>query len=184
MGKGFKNRKYFFILATFFVALAVTSCNNDVPVIEVQQGKPTTPQPDLAKTNQMLAQKENTEMENYAKRRGWKINNIGETGIKVMKTEEGHGPMAVENDTAIIRYTVKNIADVVVYEDVVDTVVIGRLKPTAGLDLALRTLNEGCRAWVMLPSDLAYGVLGDGMSIDTRWILIYDLKVEKIKKAK
>ena len=25
---------------------------------------------------------------------------------------------------------------------------------------------------------------GDGMSIDTRWILIYDLKVEKIKKAK
>ena len=171
----------FFLYSSFFILLA--ACNNDVPVIETTQNKPSTTGIDLAKTNQMLAQKENTEIDNFAKHHNLTLTDIG-SGIKVMKTEEGRGPEATYDDTVIVRYMVKNIADVMVYENVEDTVVIGRLQPTRGLDMALRTLNEGCRAWVVLPSDQAYGVIGDGDLIGKRWILIYDLKVEKIKKLK
>lgn len=162
------------VLSLFFIFLS--ACNNDVPVIENQSSRPKTKEVDLAKTNQMLAQKENTAIERFAERRGWKLTDIG-SGIKMMKTEDGHGATADYDDTVVIRYTVKNIEDKVVYADMTDTIVIGRLLPNRGLDMALRNLNEGSRAWVMLPSDQAFGVLGDNDRIGTRWILIYDLEV-------
>ena len=59
-------------------------CNNDVPVIEVPQAKSSS-EPDLIKTNRMIAQRENSEIENFAARRNWKMTDIG-SGIKVMKT--------------------------------------------------------------------------------------------------
>ena len=158
--------------------LLLPACNNDVPVIEVAEKNPTG-EVDLTKTNRMLAQRENTDIENFTSRRGWKMKDIG-SGIKVMVTTEGHGPVAVHNDTVAIRYTVRNIEDKVVYSNVTDTVVIGRLKPTRGIDFALRTLKEGSSATVILPSEEAYGVPGDGYRIGKRWILIYDLKVEKL----
>lgn len=166
--------------------MLLAGCDNDVPVIEVpgtktQVSKSTPTDMDLINTNRMLAQKENTEIANFAARRGWKMKDIG-SGIRVMKTEEGDGAVADCNDTAMIRYTVRNIEDRVVYQDVRDTVVICHLQPNRGLDFALRTLNEGSRATVILPSEEAYGVPGDGDRVGKRWILIYDLKVEKINK--
>jgi FKBP-type peptidyl-prolyl cis-trans isomerase len=155
-------------------------CNNDVPVIEVPQAKSSS-EPDLIKTNRMIAQRENSEIENFAARRNWKMTDIG-SGIKVMKTREGHGPVADYNDTVMFGYTVRNIEDKVVYANVTDTVVIGRLQPNRGVDFALRTLNEGSCATVILPSEEAYGVPGDGDRIGKRWILIYDLKINKITK--
>ena len=136
-------------------------CNNDVPVIEVPQAKSSS-EPDLIKTNRMIAQRENSEIENFAARRNWK--------------------MADYNDTVMFSYTVRNIEDKVVYANVTDTVVIGRLQPNRGVDFALRTLNEGSSATVILPSEEAYGVPGDGDRIGKRWILIYDLKINKITK--
>ncbi len=165
------------LIFTFHFSL-FTSCN-DVPVIEVQQKKPSTTDVDLINTNRMLAQRESTDIENFAARRNWTMTDIG-SGIKVMKTREGNGPVADYNDTVAIRYTVRNIEDKVVYENVDDTVVIGRLQPNRGVDFALRTLNEGCRATVILPSEEAYGVPGDGNRIGKRWVLIYDIEVVKI----
>ena len=173
-----RHRLAFFILqSSFFILL--TACNNDVPVIEIPQAKSSN-EPDLIKTNRMIAQRENTEIENFAARRNWKMGDIG-SGIKVMKTREGHGPVADYNDTAYIRYTVKNIEDKVVYSDVTDTIVVGRLQPNRGLDFALRTLNEGSKATVILPSEEAYGVPGDGDHIGKRWVLIYDLEVRELR---
>ena len=60
-----------------------------------------------------------------------------------------------------------------------DTVVVGRLQPTRGIDAALRTLRHGDRARIILPSEQAYGVLGDGHRITTRMVLIYDLTVNQ-----
>lgn len=170
-------RSFLLIISSFFI-----SCNNDVPVIEVPQAKSSN-EPDLIKTNRMLAQKENTEIENFAARRNWTMTDIG-SGIKVMVTKEGHGPVADYNDTVMFRYTVRNIEDKVVYENVNDTVIIGRLKPNRGIDFALRTLNKGASATVILPSEEAYGVPGDGDRIGKRWILIYNLEINNIDKLK
>ena len=172
-------RRLGLLLLPLVLLLTMASCSNDVPVIEVPQEKGST-ELDLIKTNQMIAQRENTEIENFAARRGWRMNDIG-SGIKVMKNREGHGPVADYNDTVVFNYTVKNIEDKVVYADVTDTVVIGRLQPNRGVDFALRTLNEGSRATVILPSEEAYGVPGDGDRIGKRWVLIYEMEVVRIK---
>ena len=180
--KKVKQRLGLFVTLLFFIlhSSLFISCNNDVPVIEVPQAKSSS-EPDLIKTNRMIAQRENSEIENFAARRNWKMTDIG-SGIKVMKTREGHGPVADYNDTVMFSYTVRNIEDKVVYANVTDTVVIGRLQPNRGVDFALRTLNEGSSATVILPSEEAYGVPGDGDRIGKRWILIYDLKINKITK--
>ena len=171
-------------LLTILIGLmCLTSCNNDVPVVDVKNAKPVTKEVDLTNTNRMIAQEEGITIERFATNRGWKMEDIG-SGIKLMKTAEGHGETAFYDDTVSIRYTVRNIEDKVVYADVEDTVVVGRLKPCRGLDFALRHLNEGCRATVILPSEEAYGVPGDGDRIGKRWILIYDLNVCEIKKLK
>ena len=175
--------KLLLLLPAVLVAMGLASCGNDVPVIEVAGKGAVATDVDLVNTNRILAQKENTEIDNFAARRHWNMDEIG-SGIRVMKTREGHGPVADYNDTVAISYTVRNIEDKVVYEERKETVVIGRLQPNRGVDLALRTLNEGSRAWVILPSEEAYGVPGDGERIGRRWILIYDLNVDKIDKQK
>ncbi len=83
-------------------------------------------------------------------------------------------------DVVAIEYDVESISGQVVYSNVQDTVTVGRMQPTRGLDAALRTLAPGQQAVVILPSEQAYGVVGDGDRIGSRMILIY--KIHKIEK--
>ena len=62
-----------------------------------------------------------------------------------------------------------------------EEVVAGHLKPTRGLDAALRTLHEGASALVVVPSEQAYGVVGDGDRIRSRTVLVYQLEVLGVK---
>ena len=59
----------------------------------------------------------------------------------------------------------------------------GHLQPTRGLDAALRTLAEGSKAKVILPSEQAYGIVGDGDRIRTRTVLVYIVEVKQVKQC-
>jgi FKBP-type peptidyl-prolyl cis-trans isomerase len=69
-----------------------------------------------------------------------------------------------------------------IYNNVEETVVSGQLQPNRGMDAALRTLCQGSRARVVLPSEQAFGVAGDGDRVKSRMVLIYDVEVLKVKK--
>jgi len=58
------------------------------------------------------------------------------------------------------------------------------MQPNRGLDAALMTLRQGSQARVILPSEQAFGVAGDGDRIKSRLVLIYDVTVEKVNKMK
>lgn len=178
-----KVKKHLHLLTLFFAflfsATALVSCN-EVPVVDIQQQKGDTLKESLINANRHIANSEETQIDSYVARRGWQMTRLT-GGPRVMVTTPGRGPKVDYEDTVTIRYSIEAINGVVIYKDLTDTLVAGHLQPTRGLDAALRTLNEGSRARVILPSEQGYGVAGDGNRISSRMILVYDVEVIKCK---
>ena len=190
------------------LALLFTSCR-DVPVIEVEQSKGDTLKENMINANRYISQGEEAQIDAYVQRRGWEMQRLlggarvmvsgerraesGERRVESGERRVESGERRVESgerraesgkidyeDVVAIEYDVESISGQVVYSNVQDTVTVGRMQPTRGLDAALRTLAPGQQAVVILPSEQAYGVVGDGDRIGSRMILIY--KIHKIEK--
>ena len=167
-------------LISNFSFLIFTSCRQ-VPVVEVDAPKGDTLKENLINANRYMAQGEEAQIDAYVERRGWQMQRLT-CGARVMEISDqgsvASGQKIDYEETVVINYDVEAISGETVYSNVTDTVTVGRLKPTRGLDAALRTLHHGSQAVVILPSEQAYGVVGDGDRITTRMILVYKLKVE------
>lgn len=163
------------LLVAVIACLTMVSCG-DVPVIDVQPDKGDTLKENLINANRYIAHGEEQQIDSYAQRRGWKMERLA-GGARVMETRVGKGPAVGYEDEVVIRYRMEAINGTVIYDNVTDTVVAGRMQPTRGLDAALRTLREGSKAWVILPSEQAYGVAGDGDRVKSRMILVYEVEV-------
>ena len=173
-----------YLTPVFFLLFLLTSCR-DVPVVEVGQQKGDTLKENMINANRYISQGEEAQIDAYVQRRGWEMQRLL-GGARVMEVESGKakdesGKIDYE-DVVAIRYSVEAISGEVIYGNVEDTLTVGRLQPTRGLDAALRTLTPGSQAVVILPSEQAYGVVGDGDRIasGSRMILIY--KIHNIKK--
>lgn len=167
-------RSHLLLLAALGVMLCA-ACNN-VPVVDSQAPASSGLKENLINANRFIAQSEETQIDAYAQRRGWQMATLP-CGARVMVTEEGKGNAVKPDEVLIITYRLEAINGAVIYDNVTDTVVAGRLEPTRGLDAALLTLRHGSRASVILPSEEAYGVVGDGDRIGQRMVLVYDVKV-------
>lgn len=162
-----------------FVAISVfmlTACNN-VPVVETAEPAGRDMTENLINANRYMTQGEETSIDAYASRRGWKMT-VLPCGARIMVTEEGKGAPVAYDETVIISYRVEDLGGKTIYNNQLDTVVAGRLQPTRGLDAALLTMRHGGKARVIVPSELAYGMVGDGDRIGQRMALVYDVKVE------
>ncbi|MBR1550210.1 MAG: FKBP-type peptidyl-prolyl cis-trans isomerase [Bacteroidales bacterium] len=160
--------------------MLLTGCG-EVPVVDVQMQKGDTLKENLINANRHIANSEATQIDAYAARRGWKMTQLS-SGARVMETRHGNGPKVEYEDTVSIRYRVEAINGATVYKDQEETVVSGQLQPNRGMDAALRILAQGARAKVILPSEQAFGVAGDGNRVKSRMILVYDVEVLKVKK--
>ncbi len=154
-----------------------TGCRQ-VPVVEMETKGGDTLKENMINANRYISQGEESQIDAYVNRRGWQMDRLL-GGARVMKTEDGSGDKLDYEETAVINYRVETLGGDVIYEQVTDTVVIGRLEPTRGVDAALRTMKRGDKAIVILPSEQAYGVVGDGNRIGSRMVLVYRLEVGK-----
>ncbi len=166
-------------IATSMLLLLATGCRN-VPVVEVEQQKGDTLKENMINANRYISQGEEAQIDAYVQRRGWEMQRLL-GGARVMAVNSQNTELIDYEDVVAIEYSVESIGGEVIYSHVDDTVTVGRLQPTRGLDAALRTLHQGSQAVVILPSEQAYGVVGDGDRIGSRMILIYKLKdIKKI----
>lgn len=159
-----------------------TSCG-DVPVVDLQPQKGDTLRENMINANRHIAHSEETQIDSYAQRRGWAMQRLT-GGARMMLTANGNGGTIDYEDTVTLRYNVSAINGATIYAGVTETVVAGHLQPTRGIDAALRMMRNGSRAQVILPSEQAYGVVGDGDRIGKRMVLVYDLEILNIKKNK
>ena len=163
-------------LVCLAVAVATAACR-PVPVVDFESPKGDPLKERRIEANRLVAQSEETQIEAYVARRGWTMRRLT-GGSRVMETAPGSGPLLDYEDNAIVTYSVESIGGDTIYSHLCDTVVVGRMQPTRGLDEALRSLRRGSAAVVIAPSEQGYGVVGDGDRIASRVILIYRISIK------
>lgn len=164
---------------------AMLACGcRDVPVVEVESNRGDTLKENMINANRYIAQGEEAQIDAYVQRRGWEIKRLA-GGARVMVTADKPGAKTFDyEDVAELKYSIETIGGEIIYSNMCDTVIVGRLQPVRGIDAALRTLRPGVSALVILPSEQGYGVIGDGDRIGSRMILVYRIQTRLLENKK
>lgn len=163
----------FLLIPTTVLLLA--ACHQNPPVVELNTPKVSISDK-MATANHYVAQSEETQMDGFVQRRGWKMLTL-KCGSRLMEYQTGKGAAIDYEDSVHVRYTVTTLTDKILYSDHEEDFVAGRLQTIVGLDEAVMHLRRGSKAHLIIPSEAAYGVPGDGDRIPTRTVLVMDLEI-------
>lgn len=134
--------------------------------------------------NQQIVQSENQEIDDFIRRYHWKMNTTP-TGLRFLIYKKGNGISAQKGEIVTLHYTIKKLTGDLIYSTVPDHPVefeIGKHELNNGLEEGILLMKTGDRAKFILPSHLAYGLLGDLNKIPLRTILVYDVALLKVKQ--
>lgn len=158
------------------MCLLAVACR-EVPKVDIVPEKGDTLKENMINANRIIAQSEEQQIEAWIARRGGQmVQLLG--GVRVAESGTHLGAKIDYEDTVDIAYSVLTLGGDTIYRHREEQVVAGHLKPTRGLDAALRTLHRGATARVIVPSEQGYGVIGDGDRINTRMVLVYELEIK------
>lgn len=137
----------------------------------------------LAKTNQILAVSEDDQINDLIMRNGWKMEKTG-TGLRYKIYHKNEGKKSEK--FSIIRFNMKvELINGFVCYDSKDEgffeIQLGKSNAPNGLEEGLLLMREGEKALFILPSHLAFGLLGDQDKIPSRSILLYFVEVLQIR---
>jgi FKBP-type peptidyl-prolyl cis-trans isomerase len=137
----------------------------------------------LMEANRHVVRTESQHITDLISRYKWDMQESG-SGLRYMIYKDEEGPHAEKGQTAVIEYTVKLITGDLVYSSDVDgtkTFIIGKGEVVSGLEEGILLLNVGDEAKFIIPSHLAFGLVGDGNLIPPKATLIYDVKLLELK---
>jgi len=130
-----------------------------------------------------LVKQEKEDIENYIRRHGWQMKETG-SGLRFELVEKGNGPKATAGKIAVLEYSCKLITGDLMYSSAKDgpkTFVIGHGGVESGLEEAVLLMRVGDQARLIIPSHLAFGLLGDDRKIPSRASLVYEIKLIDLK---
>ena len=156
--------------------LLLAACHSDPPVVNAPDPKPDITK-NLANANRYIVESEETQINSFVERHQWQVSQTP-TGARIHEYKKGDGARLQFEETVTAEYSVSDLTGREIYSATRDTLTVGRRQPTAGLDAALLMLHHGSRAHVIVPSNEAYGMVGDGDRIASRKILLYDISVD------
>lgn len=168
------------ILLSFLFFFFLTSCNdvenkgNETKNIDYQQQKES-----VEKANRYLVAKESEEINDYIERRALKFERSG-TGLAYCIVVRGRGLQIKRNETISMDYETRLLTGDVLYsskKDGIKTFVVGKGGVESGLEEAVVNMHHGDVAEIVIPSHLAYGLIGDGKKVPPRATLIYKIKI-------
>ena len=137
----------------------------------------------LLKANRQLVKSEDQQINDFTNRYGWKMNETG-TGLRYLVYRNGNGEKVVKGNIVKISYSVSLLNGEVCYssEKTGNKVfTVGQGGVEAGLEEGILFLKKGDRAKIILPSHLAFGLVGDGDKIPAKATLVYDVELLEIK---
>ena len=164
----------------FFIFLAAvmlfTNCDRSGTGKQVQN--PSEYKEPLIKANQEVARTENEQIEDFAYRHHWDMETTS-TGLRYMIIKKGMGAKAMEGRTVKLSYTLSLLNGDTVYTALKDGPIVFRIgqgQVITGLEEAILLLKVGDRAKFIIPSHLAYGLIGDQKKIRQKATLVYDIE--------
>ena len=127
--------------------------------------------------NRQAIQQEDQQIRQYIARMGWQMKETG-TGLRYIILEKGKGPLARIGKHAHIDYEIRLISGELCYSSQKTgpkEFKIGSGGVESGLEEGILLLHKGDRAKIILPSHLAFGLVGDQDKIPGRSPIIYDV---------
>jgi FKBP-type peptidyl-prolyl cis-trans isomerase FkpA len=159
------------------------SCQQNDQVQQEQQTDPNQAKQPLEKANRYMVVAEEEQMDNFVRRYGWEMTKTG-TGLRYMIYHHGSGLMVERGKIISLEYEVRLLTGDLIYSSAEDgrlTFLVGRGGVPSGVEEGIKNLREGDKAKFILPSHLAYGLLGDDKRIPPRAVLVYDIEVADIQ---
>jgi FKBP-type peptidyl-prolyl cis-trans isomerase FkpA len=169
-----------------FLCLLLNSCNNnETKQIDVS---PKTDQENneliknqFIKANQQLMQKENDEMDYYAKSHQLNFTRTG-SGIRYFVYKPSiNGDSIKDNIKITLNFTLKLMDGTLCYSSKTEgprTFFVGHEDIESGIHKGLKYLKRGDKAILLIPSPLAHGLLGDFNKIPPQMPIVYDVEVD------
>jgi len=136
----------------------------------------------LLNYNKTLVKTEDQEIEDFIQRYGWKMVK-SPTGLRYMIYKHGSGERTVKGKKAMIRFEVRLINGNLCYssaETGPKEFIIGQRGVEPGIEEGILLLKLGDRAKFIVPSHLAFGLLGDQDKIPPKSTIIYDIELIKL----
>jgi len=176
----YKNIQSALWLSIFVISLLAISCGSNE---KVKQVDPVAFKDPLENANKKLVRSEEQEIEAYISRYGWNMTKTG-TGLRYMIYSKGKGDEVRKTDLVKLKFKVTLINGSECYnsdKDGIKQLEIGKGGTESGLEEGLLLLHSGDKAKFIIPSHLAYGLLGDENKIPKRATLIYDVELIEVK---
>ena len=138
----------------------------------------------IVKYNREVVRAEDEEINDFIARHQWKMTRTS-TGLRYMVYEKGKGVKVKKGAEVKLKYVMSLLNGQNIYSsDSLGLKIIfpGTSEGETGLQEALQLLREGDHAKLLVPSHLAYGLLGDLKKIPARATLVYDVEIVSIGK--
>lgn len=172
-------------LVTFVFVIIVCSCQQESSTTASSDTlKSTDLKESMARVNQRLIGLENEKIRAYIQRYNWNMQQTG-TGLYYMIYKKSTGIIPGKGDIIEARYTSKLLNGQELYDSSVKGPLIfelGKSKTINGLEEGIFLMRLGERAKFIIPSHLAFGLLGDQEKIPQRATLVYDVELISVKK--
>jgi len=176
-----------FRFVTYYLLIVVTllaSCNSDSSDSNIKKIKIILNQKEsLIKVNKYMVNSESIEIDNYIRRHKLNVIKTG-SGLSYQIIKHGNGEKAIVGKEITLNYKTKLITGDVIYsskESAPKSFTIGHGGVESGLEEAILNMRVGDEAIIIIPSHLAFGLLGDRKKIPQRSTIIYEIEITNIK---
>ncbi|MEO6904506.1 MAG: FKBP-type peptidyl-prolyl cis-trans isomerase [Bacteroidia bacterium] len=176
------NYKYvfYFIFINLFLGACKERHNTKINHTNIQSKEF---QDKLIEANKMYVKRESDEIDQYALRKGWKMNTTG-TGLRYLIIFNGGGAPARLDEMAKVNFKISLLDGTVCYSS--DSTgakefLIGKDNVETGLHEGIQLMHVGDKAILILPSHLAHGLIGDENRIPPKSSVIYELELLSLR---
>ncbi len=168
-------------ISLFILAALLASCNNNTSTkskIDKKELEET-----LVNVNKKLLKSEDEQITDFITRYGWEMKETG-TGLRYKIYVHGSGPLAVKNQIATVGFTVSLLNGKACYSSDTEGLKefkIGQGGIESGVEEGILLMKKGDRAKFIIPSHLAFGLIGDSDKIPAKATLVYDIELVELK---
>ncbi len=165
------------LIITLFVMIFSSGCHRSEKNVPAEN--PATLKEPLIKANQELVRTESEQIDDFIRRHNWKMSSTP-SGLRYMIYEQGRGRPAKADSPVKLLYTMSLLTGDTVYTSRQDgplSFIPGKGQVISGLEEGILLLREGDRAKFIIPSHLAYGLIGDQKKIQQKASLVYDVEL-------
>ncbi|MGZ4055748.1 MAG: FKBP-type peptidyl-prolyl cis-trans isomerase [Bacteroidia bacterium] len=176
---------------TFFALIALASCGDNHPKPpKYPDFKSAKFQNKLVDANKMYVKRESDEIDQYVAHNGWQMITTG-TGLRYMIIKKGTGALARPDSNSTMTVKVKfkkSLLDGTLCYSSDSTgaeeFTIGQDNVESGLHEGIQYMHVGDKAVMILPSHLAFGLVGDGKKIPAKASVLYELELLSLRVTK